>query len=354
MTEDDPGKLIQKALESKVFPGIAALVEQKGRILFRGVYGRASVFPEERPLDDQNLFGLASLTKPLATAPVLLSLMEREAISPDEVIGRFLPKLNRLSARLRLKDLFLHTSGLPPVPDLFHLFTDGNCCNKKTALDRLYQIQPEIPPRTEVRYSCTGFILLGLAAEVLGGKPLDQLFYQLIRDPAGLHNLMFTPSAADRIRAVTEEYDPWRGRWIQGEVHDENAWVMGGVSGNAGLFGTLDAVAALMELFRQEGRIGGRQILDPETIRLMTTGQTGGIPGDPRAFGFAAHGKDIFAGPGFSEGAFGHTGFTGTSVWIDPQRDLKIILLTNRVHFGREETAEKIKQFRRDFHRLFL
>ena len=165
---------------------------------------------------------------------------------------------------------------------------------------------------------------------------------------------MFTPGAADRARAVTEEFDPWRGRWIQGEVHDENAWVMGGVSGNAGLFGTLDHVAALMEMFRQEGRLGGIPILAPETIRLMTTAQTGGIPGDPRTFGFAAQGKDVFAGQGFSKESYGHTGFTGTSVWIDPRRGLKVVILTNRVHFGREETAEKIKKFRRDFHRLFL
>jgi len=354
MTRNDPEKLIQEALKKKAFPGIAAVVEQKGRILFRGVYGQAGVFPEERTLTDQNLFGLASLTKPLATTPVLLSLMGKEAVSPDEEIGRFLPGLNRESARLRLKDLLLHTAGLPPVPDLFRLFPDGKHCDKKEALDRLYQLRPEIPPGTEVRYSCTGYILLGLAAEALGQKPLDQLFYQLIRNPSGLHDLMFTPDRAAREKAVTEEYDPWRGRWIQGEVHDENAWVLGGVSGNAGLFGTLDDVVALMDLFRQEGQIGSAQILPPKAVQLMTRGQTGGIPGDPRAFGFAANGKDIFAGPGFSESSYGHTGFTGTSVWIDPQRGLKIVILTNRVHYGREETAEKIKQFRRDFHRIFL
>ena len=354
MTRNDPEALIKRALGEKVFPGIAVSVEQRGRILFRGFYGRAAVLPEERPLTAGSLFGLASLTKPLVTAPVLLSLMEKEGITPEEKVGRFIPELNGVTARLSLKDLLLHTSGLPPVPELYRLFSDGDHCVKKAALERLYQIQPEITPGTEVRYSCTGYILLGLTAQALGKKPLDQLFYQLIRDPAGLKDLMFTPPEADRRRAVTEEYDPWRGRWIQGEVHDENAWVMGGVSGNAGLFGTLDDTAALMDIFRQDGRMGGSQILAPETVHRMTRSQTGGIPGDPRAFGFAANGKDIFAGPGFSADSYGHTGFTGTSVWVDPQRDLTIIILTNRVHYGREETADKIKAFRRDFHRLFL
>ena len=158
MRENDPGKLIQQALDEKVFPGIAVLAEQHGRVLFRGVFGGAAVFPEERPLGDQNLFGLASLTKPLATAPVLLSLMERESVSPDEEIGKFLPGLNPVTARLRLKDLFLHTAGLPPVPELFPLFPDGNSCQKKTALEHLFRLPPEIPPGTEVRYSCTGCI----------------------------------------------------------------------------------------------------------------------------------------------------------------------------------------------------
>ncbi len=350
----DPDKLITEALAENTFPGIAVQVEKKGKIIFQSVRGKASLLNGGEELKRDSLFGLASLTKPLATSLVLLHLLEQEGLSTEKTLGVFLPARSKDTSELKLHDILLHISGLPALPEMFKLFPDGNSCSREQAVEHLLGIKPHQPPRHSVVYSCTGFILLGLVAEKIGGAPLDKLFHQIVCEKAGLKDLMFNPVGKQRSRAVCEEFDPWRGRWIRGEVHDENAWTMGGVSGNAGLFGTLESVSALCEVFLNRGTLNGKRILPEEIMEKMTQNLTTGIEGDPRAYGTACNGPEIFAGQGFSGNSYGHTGFTGTSIWIDPERELKIVTLTNRVHFGREETAEKIKAFRRAFHPLFL
>ena len=347
MISQNPDKLIDNALNEQVFPGIAVEVEQNDTSIYRRIAGMASVENEQQKLLSDALWDLASLTKVLCTTPVLLHLMENEQVSPKEHIGRFLPHLNEKLSVLELGEIMLHRSGLPPLPDMFRLFPNGNECIPDTALNHLFSIVPET--NSEVVYSCTGYILLGLVAEAIGGKPLNQLFDVIIPTEGSLVDVTFNPT--NRKRAVTEEYDPWRGRWLQGEVHDENAWTLGGVSGNAGLFGSLDGVSTLAGLFLNGGILNDKQILSDEMLELMTQPVTAR---PPRAFGFLCNAPDVFAGPGFSDRSFGHTGFTGVSLWFDPERSLKIVILTNRVHFGREKTDEKIRKFRKDFHGLFL
>lgn len=352
MKMTDPDRLIDEALLNKYFPGIAVQVEEKGKLIYRRVSGLASELDGVELLQNKSMFGLASLSKGLATAPVLLHLLASEGISTRESLGYFLPGCNRKQAALSLHNILLHISGLPPVPEMFKLFPSGDLCDREKAVSHLFSIIPDLPQGREMVYSCTGYILLGLVAESIGSDSLDNLFKSIILDAGGLKDLMYNPG--DDMCCVTEEYDPWRKRWIKGEVHDENAWTMEGVSGNAGLFGTLDSVSSLMELYRSGGILNSSRILREEDVMSMTV--RGNPPGSglPRAYGFGCYDPDFFTGPGFSERSYGHTGFTGTSVWIDPERDLKFVLLTNRVHYGRDNTAENIKEFRKDFHHLFL
>lgn len=350
----NPDQLIFHALEDGTFPGIVTIVQQNGRLIYSRAEGKASLLDKGRNMSLDSLFDLASLTKPLATTLVLLNLLEQNNFSTERVIGDFLPLRSRHTAALKFHDILLHSSGLPALPEMFRIFENGNFCVRKKAVDHLMNIQPDQSPRHSVIYSCTGFILLGLAAEKIGGMSLDKLFNKIILSGTGLTDLMFTPSARARKHAVCEGYDPWRGRWLEGEVHDENAWTLGGVSGNAGLFGTAQGVLDLCDAFLDKGVLRGKTILSEEMAEKMIRYSTSGIVGDHRAYGLVSNSPDVFAGSGFSDKSFGHTGFTGTSFWIDPEKKLKIIIMTNRVHLGRNSTAEKIKVFRKAFHPLFL
>lgn len=348
----NPDRLIEEALEQGCFTGAAAEVFQGDRSLYRRTAGTTGSPEEASPIDSRALWDLASLTKVLCTAPLLLHLMEAQGVEDRAPLGSLLPRAGKDLASLPLKELLCHTAGLPPVPEMFRLFPDGNCCDKERALGHLFGLTPLTMPGKGVNYSCTGFILLGLAAEKLGGAPLDRLFRELMARPLGASSIGYCP--ADKERAVYQEYDSWRGRLLRGEVHDENAWTLGGVAGNAGLFSDLDSLGRFAAFFRWEGELGGRPFLSGEHFRRLTEAQTRPGQGEPRAYGFACPYGEIFAGPGWSPRSYGHTGFTGSSFWRDPERDRTILLLTNRVRYGREETREKIRRFRREFHGLFL
>ncbi len=340
------------------FPGVAVAVLKEDEIRFRRAFGLRQVEPRGEPLSDHTLFDVASLTKPLATTLVALRLVDEGRIDLNEPIDAYLRELPPSLKAVTFRHLLTHTAGLPAVPLLHHVFPDSQTVTRHVARRHLLRIVPECSPGTSVDYSCTGFQVLGEVLAAAGGEPLDELFARLVADPLGLRHTRFAPVPETIQDCATTEWCPWRGRWLRGEVHDESSYCLGGVAGNAGLFSTLDEVVALADVFRRDGRGrrpgGGQvQLIAPALVEAATRSHTDGMA-QRRGLGVQLNSPDAAGGRAFSRSSYGHTGFTGTSFWIDPVHDLLVVALSNRVHFGREKTADAIKRFRHELHEAAL
>lgn len=290
-------------------------------------------------LTGDELWDLASVTKPVVGLAVM-ALVERGALDLAGTVGRYLPAYRGGDkAGITVHQLLTHTSGLPGQVRLYR-----ENPTREALLEALRLLPPRSAPDVRVEYSSQGFILLGLIAESAAGEPLDTLVDRLVCAPLGMKDTGFNPDAAGRTRAVATEDCPWRGQVVAGEVHDENAVVLGGVAGHAGLFAPL----ADVERLGQSLAGGATELLRPETFALMTAAHT-----DTLALrrGLGWQGQDLVGSPvGPSPGpdSFGHTGFTGTSVWVDPATGRYAVLLTNRVHPSRD--GEGIVAVRHAFH----
>ena len=301
------------------------------------------------------VFDLASLTKVLATTTVVMRLVEVGALALDEpVAGRIADWRGSDRGAVTVADLLEHAGGLTAHLPFFR--------DHRGHADYQHAISTlplEYPPRRRSVYSDLGFILLAFIAADAGGAGLDEQFDE-VADRLGLGDLRYRPPAAWRRRTAPTEVDPWRGRLLRGEVHDENGWALGGVAGHAGLFGTAPAVGrfarAVLETLRgwatparPEARRGktdpaeaetprGRPILArPETLARFV--RRSRVAGSSRALGWDTMLVTSSCGRLLSPAAFGHTGFTGTSLWVDPAQDLYVVLLTNRVHPTRANEA---------------
>ncbi|MFF3264429.1 serine hydrolase domain-containing protein [Streptomyces sp. NPDC002932] len=291
------------------------------------------------PLDGADLWDLASVTKPIVGL-VVMALVERGVLGLDDTVGHHLDRYRDSPHAARtLAQLLDHTSGLPGGVPLYREHP-----SRESLLTALGTLECAAAPGTHVAYSSQGFILLGLIAEQATGRSLDALVTELVSTPLGLADLCFRPGPEQRARAVATEDCPWRGRTVTGEVHDENAVVLGGVAGHAGLFATLTD----MERLARSLLGGGPPLLAPDTLALMTAPRTDHL-NLRRAL--AWQGTDPHTSPvgeTFGPASYGHTGFTGTSLWIDPEAARYAILLTNRVHPDRAERG--FAPLRREFH----
>jgi CubicO group peptidase (beta-lactamase class C family) len=229
-----------------------------------------------------------------------------------------------------VRHLLTHSSGLAATAPLYQEIQGRTSYRERIeAMDLTY------PPGSRSVYSDLGIILLGEILEQASGRPFEDLVRERVLDPLGMRDTMFRPPAELRSQSAPTELDPWRGRMVQGEVHDENAFALGGVAPHAGLFATASDLARFAQMMLNGGTLDGHHIVSRETIDLFT--RRAGIPDSDRALGWdtkSAEGSS--AGTLFSPRSFGHTGFTGTSIWIDPERQLYVILLTNRVYPTRE------------------
>ncbi|MCA9583548.1 MAG: beta-lactamase family protein, partial [Myxococcales bacterium] len=300
-------------------------------LAFLRAYGHRSLVPERQPMAVDTLFDLASLTKPVVTATAIGVLIDRGALRLDDPVQRYLPTFSGNGKdRVTLRDLLLHRSGMPSVNTLRSM--EG--IPRRVAIDRIATLPLESPPGEVFRYSDLGYILLGEVVERVSGKGLADFARGAILDPLGMVESAFNPGPDLRDRvAVTEQTDK-RGPepvWIAGEVHDPRAYRLGGVAGNAGLFATASDLARYAEMLLGHGARGKARVLSPETFRALTTPV--GIRGTIRTPGWdvrSSYGTQ--RSKGFSEASFGHGGYTGTSLWVDPLRDLYVAVLTNRVH----------------------
>ncbi|MEU6769630.1 serine hydrolase domain-containing protein [Streptomyces sp. NPDC046853] len=329
--------LLEEARRHKLFSAAAWSTGTADGVLDSGHLGtRRWGGPD---LDGTELWDLASVTKPVVGL-VVLALAERGALSLTDPLEDLLPDYRGTDkARITVGQLLAHTSGLPGSTPLYR-----DHPTRRELLDGVRALPLATRPGTAVWYSSAGFILLGLLAEVAGGQPLDILVTQLVAEPLGLTGLAFAPRGEGREHAVSTEHCDWRGHVVTGEVHDENAVVLGGIAGHAGLFAPLRDLERLGTALVR----GGDGLLGPGAFTQMTKCHTEGL-NLRRCLGW--QGQDPVASPvGGAMGAdsYGHTGFTGTSLWVDPAAGRFHVLLANRVHPRRD--GRRFPAVRRAFH----
>lgn len=334
--------VVERFVKDGRIPGAVALVGSPAQVYGPRAYGWAALEPRRRPMEVDTLFDLASLTKVVATAAVAWRLLDEGLIRLDDPVRHFIPDYgakDRGSSRtwkgqVALRHLLTHTSGISAWEPLYTV--PGT---PEERFQRLLMYPLQHPPGARVVYSCLGFILLGQILAMVAGRPLDQLAREEVFEPLGMRATGFRPPGAARARVAATELAPDVGGILEGIVHDENARALGGVAGNAGLFSTAGDLARfaqeVLKALRGEGALWS-----PAVMALATRSLTPGLE-EERGLGWQLSGGRPFSSAGdlFSPKAFGHTGFTGTSLWIDPERELFAILLTNRVHPSRANQA---------------
>ena len=342
-------KLMQQAIAGNVFPGAVLLVSRESSVVFHKAYGVADL-STRRAVTNQTVFDLASLTKPLATTLAVMMLIQQNRLGLEQHLGAVLPAFggNEKSA-IKINHLLYHNSGLPDYRSYYKDLELVSFGQRKEALHNLLVNAPLIHPIGDrVLYSDIGFMILAWLIEHICTDRLDRIVSEIIYEPLGLDNLFFAglngPQAIDLFAAT--EHCLWRSRLLVGQVHDENAYVVGGVQGHAGLFGTAAAVQKLLfELLSVYHGNPEHKLFQTDLVRLFFKR----LPETGRTLGFDMPAvKNSSAGNYFSTNTVGHLGFTGTSFWMDLNRSIIVILLTNRIHPTRDNEA--IKKFRPILH----
>ena len=346
--------VISDGVAAGVFPG-ACMEAGSGRAPHWGAaIGSLSYEPDSPPVTAATVYDLASLTKPIAATTVAMRLVEAGALGLASAVSAHEPAWRGDErARVTVQDLLEHASGLPAWAVLWK-----GCAGRERVVAAASAVPLEYRPRSQSVYSDVGFIVLGSVLERAGRAPLDEQFAHLCRgwlQGAGESTpLCFTPPFSVRGRAAPTRFSDARERLLIAEVDDDNAWAMGGVAGHAGLFGTAAAVGAfartLLRALRGEQE-AERRLATSGTIRRFLAPST--VPGSSRALGWDLMRPTSSCGTRMSAEAFGHTGFTGTSLWIDPTLDFYAVLLTNRVH-PVAGPNEPIQAVRRAFHDALL
>jgi CubicO group peptidase (beta-lactamase class C family) len=368
-TEIQPqiSSLLEARIAAGDFPSAVYIVAEGGRAVFAGALGNAVVEPSRIPATLDTVYDLASLTKPLITTLLCARRIETKEITLDSVVATFLPEFNRPDKQsITLGQLLTHTSGLPGWRPLY-ILAEGKI---ERALAAIAEVDLEYAPGTRVVYSDLGFITLGLVLEKLTGKRLAQLAQDEIFQPLDLKRTFFNPSSAMQtgiaacetgntyerntcVETKVGKYQNWRQDIIWGQVHDGNAHFLGGAAGHAGLFSTAQETLVLAKQFLNSPDECDEPsgLLSNETLNLFCQNFTAGLEENRTIGWMRAETKASSAGPDLPPDSFGHTGFTGTSCWIDPQHQRIFILLTNRTH-ARALPFANINSVRRQFHSL--
>jgi len=318
--------VIESAIEDSAFPGAQLAIIQKGEVIFDASFGRQTYDENSPAIDDATIFDLASLTKVLATTAAVMRLIDQGKLHLDDRIAKYIPAFDDGEKQeITVQHVLTHTSGMQPFRKLYDV-----CSTPEQALDTIYHSALVSKPGDSVIYSDLGMITLAKVVEKVSGKPLDVFMHDEFYAPLRMDNTMFNPPQEMRSHAAPTEIDTvWRMRLVQGTVHDERAELLGGVAGHAGLFSTASDIPRFM-LMMNGGELDGKRYLNESTIRLFTQRSSGD---GTRALGWdtrSEHGSS--SGDFFSPTSYGHTGFTGTSIWVDPERSVCVIFLTNRVY----------------------
>ncbi|GAC1649326.1 MAG: glycoside hydrolase family 3 N-terminal domain-containing protein [Gemmatimonadaceae bacterium] len=322
--------ILDRGVADSAFPGAYAVVgDAFGRVVTVSA-GSLDWSPSPRP-DGRTLWDLASLTKVVGTTTAIMQLTAAGRVNIDSPVQRYLPEwTGEGKERVTVRHLLTHSSGLPSWRPLYK-----EAPSPAAAMALVKSTPLEAPPGTRMRYSDLGAILLGLIVERVSGESLDAYLATHVFAPLGMRDTRYRPD--DPTRAAPTEFDPWRQRHLRGEVHDENASALGGVAGHAGLFSSGDDLSRFARMYLAQGVFEGTRVLDSAVVRVFTRTQDPALSN--RALGWETPTGRNSAGHMMSSDAFGHTGFTGTSLWIDPRADAFVLLLTNRVNPTRMRTG---------------
>ncbi len=359
MDETDPiTGILREGIRTRVFPGAVLFVRHKGQIRVHQAIGLTSSHPDSAPVQINTIYDLASLTKPLATASSILLLVQEGRLRLAQTLATLLEETKNVPCgQASLKDLLSHQSGLPAwrpfyqsFPPTFSSEPDFRQKRIQVVLEMILKEPIDQFSPTTSKYSDLGYMVLGFLVERATGQSLadftrNRIFNLVKASPLvfGMHHLK--GDELDKI-APSEE-DSWRCRLLQGEVHDENAAVLGGIAGHAGLFGTAQAVGQITKAWL-DSYAGKPSIFRQDLVSQFVKAQSGTSWG----LGWDTPSQPSSSGQWFSPESFGHLGFTGTSIWIDPVRELEVIFLSNRVHPTRDNQA--IKTFRPKLHDVII
>jgi beta-N-acetylhexosaminidase len=342
-------EVVERAIADKAFPGATMAIGYRGHVTLHS-FGQLSYDAKSPRVNVRTMYDVASLTKVIVTTTLVEKLVEGDFHSPlqlDAPVERYLPEWARgpqpeWRHRVTVRHLMTHTSGLPPFKEYWRTSK-----GKQDTLKMIFNEPLEAEPGTKMVYSDLGIILMAEIIERLTGRTLDDLAKEYIFSPLGMNDSMYRPPKKLWPLIAPTEFDAnFRKRLIQGEVHDENAFAIGGVSGHAGLFSTAPDLAAFCQMLLNGGVYAHQRILRRSTIAQFTVPQQ--LSGGTRTLGWVVPTEGSSSGHYFSSHSFGHTGFTGTSIWIDPDRELFVVMLTNRVNPTREN--HKIAEVRPALH----
>lgn len=335
----DLEELLISGVQDSAYPGGTFLAAKDGIIFHKKAFGNFSYEKDAKKVEPKTIYDLASITKVVATTSAAMLLYDRGRLDLDRPVYEILPEFGQKGKdQITFRHLLTHSSGLPAWAPLW---AKGKGAEKM--MNTIYELELEYRPGTKSVYSCLGFITLGKAIEKIAGMPLNEFVEQEIFNPLNMDHTYYNPPIKYYDNIAPTEYDSARGGIVTGKVHDENAYYIGGISGNAGLFSNVHDLAIFSQMMLNKGIYRGRRIFQPETVELFTKRQNL-VNGSSRCLGWDSPSGKSSSGHYFSEKSFGHTGFTGTSVWIDPEQDLFGILLTNRVHPTRKN--RKLYKFR--------
>jgi len=337
-------KLAAQAIRDGAFTGAEILFACGEQLLLHRAYGRTSPEAHARPLKTGRTWDLASLTKPLATGAAILALYEDGALGLDDKASKYLPEWV-LGKKISLTDLLTHRSGLPDWLPLYQ---------EKDPWAALMSVEPLGPVGVKVVYSCLNFLILGEVVRRVSKQSLEQYCQTRLYRPLGLESLAFNPGP--RPEVLETAFCLWRRRLLLGEVHDENAGAFGGEGGNAGLFGNAMDLWGFAKMLLAGGSLNGVQVFKPDTVALMLKNHNPASLA-PRALAwdyYKPDGNYWSCGNRMNEGSFGHLGYTGTSLWVDPKAGWIVISLSHRVQIGREETQAQIRAFRPELCNLLI
>lgn len=321
--------VLGRAIADSAFPGAYAAVGTADGIVAEYGVGQLDANDRTRP-SATTIWDLASLTKVIGTTSAMIQLVGTGRVALDSPVVKYLPSWTaRGAARITVRDLLSHSSGMPAWRALYK-----EASTPQEAEAQLFATSPDTLPGVRFVYSDLGFILLGKLVERVSGQRLAAYDSAQVFAPLGMRDTRYLPSAALLPRIAPTEQDPWRQRKVRGEVHDENAVRLGGVSGHAGLFSTGADLARFARMYLRYGTLGGVRVFDSATVATFIRVQDSTL--SRRALGWETPTGGNSAGRQLSPVAFGHTGFTGTSLWMDPAKGVFVLLLTNRVNPTRE------------------
>ncbi len=326
--------VVERGISAGGYPGAAVVVGRRGAAVWEKGFGKLSWEKSSTPVSaDHTIYDLASLTKVVGTTTALMVLYDEGKIHLDDPASKYVPAFSGGEKdRVTLRMLLEHRSGLPAGRDLWRIAHTPDEARAAVIATNLV-----CKPNECYEYSDLGADMLGFVVEAASGEPLDKFLEEHVWQPLGMTDTFFRPSPSLRDRIAPTEVAPPRGYPLQGEVHDENAYALGGVAGHAGLFSTANDLSVFAQMMLNGGEYAGTRLIADSTIALFTKRAAG-----TRALGWDTCGGSGSCGKYLGANAYGHTGFTGTSMWMDPERDMFVVLLTNRVHEARAKRPAKV------------